>query len=127
LRGIHDNLVRGDESNKQLAILLTNSISFTVYFSQAIFKEMPFNKFVFSSLQNILPQEPKVPNLGFTIFKCGKSLNSKVKFERFMLIINNSSKMPKEELLNLIAKIYGLVKKALTSGKAGVIKIKFAY
>jgi len=75
---------------------------------------------VFSSLQNILPQEAKVPNLGFTIFKCGKNMNSKVKFERFMLMINNSSKMPKEELMNLIAKIYASVKKTLTSGKAGV-------
>lgn len=120
MKGIYDNLVKADEQNKQLAILLTNSISFTVYFSQAIFREIAFNKFVYSSLQNILSQEAKVPNLGFTIFKCGKSMNSKVKFERFMLIINNSSKMPKEDIMNLIAKLYASVKKILTSGKAGV-------
>lgn len=120
MRGIYENLTRADENNKQIAILLSNSISFTVYFSQAIFKELAFNKFVFNSVQNILPQEPKVPNLGFTIFKCGKSMNSKVKFERFMLIINNSTKMPKEELMNLITKLYASVKKVLTSGKAGV-------
>lgn len=47
-------------------------------------------------------------------------MNSKVKFERFILIINNSSKMKKEELNALIVKIYGSVKKILTSGKQGV-------
>jgi hypothetical protein len=61
-----------------------------------------------------------IPNLAFTIFKCGKSMNSKVKFERFILIINNSSKMKKEELSALIVKIYGSVRKLLTSGKQGV-------
>lgn len=91
-----------------------------MYFSQAIFREMKFNKFLFSSLQNILPQEEKVPNLGFVIFKCGKQMNSKVKFERFMFMINNSSKMPKDELMGLISKLYASVKKTLTSGKAGV-------
>jgi len=109
-----------DENNKPLAVLLSNSISFTVYFSQAIFKEIQFNKFVNNSLQNVLSLEEKVPNLGFSIFKCGKSMNSKVKFERFMLMINNSSKMPKDEIMSLISKIYASVKKVLTSGKAGV-------
>jgi hypothetical protein len=61
-----------------------------------------------------------IPNLAFTIFKCGKSMNSKVKFERFLLIINNNSKMKKEELNSLVLKIYASVKKILTSGKQGV-------
>jgi len=120
LKGIHDNIVKADENNKNIAVLLSNSISFTVYFSQAIFRDISFNKFVFNSLQNILPQEEKIPNLGFTIFKCGKNMNSKVKFERFMFIINNSSKMPKEELMSLVGKMYASIKKVLTSGKAGV-------
>lgn len=75
---------------------------------------------MFTNLENILPKSEKIPNLGFTIFKCGKSMNSKVKFEKFMLIINNSTKMPKEELMNLINKLYNSMKKILTSGKAGV-------
>ncbi len=62
-----------------------------------------------------------VPNLGFTIFKCGKSMNSKIKFERFLLIINNSHKLTKEELFSLLGKIYTSIRKVLTSGKAGVI------
>jgi hypothetical protein len=64
-----------------------------------------------------------IPNLAFTIFKTGKSMNSKIKFERFILIINNSQKLTSEELSNLMIKIYASVRKVLTSGKAGV-KIK---
>jgi hypothetical protein len=81
---------------------------------------MQFNKFVYNTLQYVLSQDKKVPNLGFSIFKCGKSINSKVKFERFMFIINNSSKMSKDELMSLTGKIYFSIKKVLTSGKAGV-------
>jgi hypothetical protein len=84
---------------------------------------MEFYKFVNQYQIAILPAGKRVPNLGFTIFKCGKSMNSKVKFERFMLIINNSSKIPGEELQNLIGKIYSSIRKVLTSGKAGVFFI----
>jgi enolase len=68
----------------------------------------------------MLPIKYNVPNLAFTIFKCGKSVGSKVKFERFMLIINNSIKMKEDDLNNLIAKIYASVKKVLSAGKKGV-------
>lgn len=61
-----------------------------------------------------------IPNLGFCIFKCGKHMNSKVKFERFMIIINNSHKMKKDELTSVIQKLYASVKKVLTTGKQGV-------
>lgn len=60
-----------------------------------------------------------IPKLGFCIFKCGKSMNSKVKYERFFLIVNNSSKMKREELQILIGKIYTSIRKLLTSGKHG--------
>jgi hypothetical protein len=60
------------------------------------------------------------PNLGFTIFKTGKSMNSKIKFERFILIINNSQKLRSEEISSLVIKIYASIRKILTSGKAGV-------
>ena len=62
-----------------------------------------------------------IPSLAFSIFKTGKSMNSKIKFERFLLIVNNSSKMSKEDLMGLISKIYSSLRKVLTSGKQGVI------
>lgn len=60
------------------------------------------------------------PNLAFVIFKCGKNMNSKVKFERFMIIINNHSKLSKSDLSQLTQKLYLSVRKVLTSGKQGV-------
>ena len=47
-------------------------------------------------------------------------MNSKIKFERFFLIVNNSHKMTKNELYNLIIKIHSSLRKVLTSGKQGV-------
>jgi hypothetical protein len=105
--------------------VLSNAISLAVFASQSIIKEIS----VKDSVKDMFKSEIElynsgvIPNLAFTIFKCGKSMNSKVKFERFMLIINNSGKMKKEELSALIAKIYASVRKLLTSGKQGVSRI----
>ena len=122
MKSIYDNVTAENEENSAAALILSNALSFTVFFSQAIFQDINFYEFVNQNLTSVLPAEKKVPNLGFTIFKCGKHMNSKVKFERFMLIINNSSKMGVEELQNLVGKIYQSVRKILTAGKAGVKK-----
>ena len=47
-------------------------------------------------------------------------MNSKVKFERFLVLINNSHKLKKEELFSIVGKVYTSTKKMLTSGKQGV-------
>jgi enolase len=57
--------------------------------------------------------------LAFTIFKTGKSTGSKVKFEKFFLIINNSAKFKEDDLNALIVKIYASIRKVLTTGKQG--------
>ena len=120
MKSIYENVVKENEANSAAALILSNSLSFTVFFSQAIFQNIELHDFVSKNLTSVLPTEKKVPNLGFTIFKCGKHMNSKVKFEKFMLIINNSSKMSTEELQNLVGKIYTSIRKILTAGKAGV-------
>ena len=61
-----------------------------------------------------------IPNLGFTIFKCGKHVNSKVKFERFMVFIMNHNKMSSDEINSVVSKLYSSTRKILTSGKQGV-------
>ena len=61
-----------------------------------------------------------IPNLGFTIFKCGKQANSKVKFERFIIFVVNQHKLSSEEIYNLVNKLYTSTRKVLTSGKQGV-------
>jgi hypothetical protein len=47
-------------------------------------------------------------------------MNSKVKYERFMIIMNNSQKLKKVELTNIVSKIYTSLRKILTAGKQGV-------
>lgn len=122
LKNICEGIGTENENNALSALILSNAISFTTFFSQALFQNIEFAEYVKQSLMTITPSDTskKVPNLGFTIFKCGKSMNSKCKFERFMIIINNSSKMAKEDLQNLISKIYASIRKILTAGKAGV-------
>ena len=39
-----------------------------------------------------------IPDLGFVLFKTGKEMNSKIKFERWILFINNSKKISYNEL-----------------------------
>ena len=46
-------------------------------------------------------------------------MNSKIKFERWILFINNSKKIPYNELKDIFSKIYQALKKFLTAGKAG--------
>ena len=60
-----------------------------------------------------------IPDLGFVLFKTGKEMNSKIKFERWILFINNSKKIPYNELKDIFSKIYQALKKFLTSGKTG--------
>ena len=60
-----------------------------------------------------------IPDLGFILFKTGKEMNSKVKFERWILFFNNSKKLPYNELKDVFTKIYLAIKKFLTAGKAG--------
>ena len=46
-------------------------------------------------------------------------MNSKVKFEHFILFINNQTKMEPEAIYDLINKIYTAIRKFLTQGKQG--------
>ena len=60
-----------------------------------------------------------IPDLGFILFKTGKEVNSKVKFERWILFFNNTKKLPYNELKDIFGKIYLAIRKFLTAGKAG--------
>ena len=60
-----------------------------------------------------------IPDLGWVLFKTGKEMNSKVKFERWILFFNNSKKLSYNELKDVFSKIYLALRKFLTAGKAG--------
>ena len=60
-----------------------------------------------------------IPDLGFVLFKTGKDMNSKVKFERWILFFSNKKKLPYNDIKEIFSKIYLSIRKFLTAGKAG--------
>ena len=60
-----------------------------------------------------------IPDIGFILFKTGKEMNSKIKFEKWILFMNNSKKMNYTQLKDNFNKIYITIRKYLTAGKAG--------
>ena len=80
-----------------------------------------FSQFIAENKSNLILKKAqrnqgKTPNLGFCIFKTGKSMNSKIKYERFLLMINSEIFESNNDLKE---KKKEIIKKTLTAGKAG--------
>jgi enolase len=65
-----------------------------------------------------LAKANKIPNLGIQIFKCGKGI-SKVKFDKFFMILDMSNNPPQNIIISLLKVIQSTTKKILTAGKLG--------
>ena len=124
-----------NKENKEtdaMALSLSNTISLMIYISTALMTNINFCQFIAENKSNLILKKAqrnqgKTPNLGFCIFKTGKSMNSKIKYERFLLMINseifelnNDLKQKKKEIIiELYKKMFEIIKKTLTAGKAG--------
>ena len=124
-----------NKENKEtdaMALSLSNTISLMIYISTALMTNINFSQFIAENKSNLILKKAqrnqgKTPNLGFCIFKTGKSMNSKIKYERFLLMINseifesnNDLKQKKKEIIiELYKKMFEVIKKTLTAGKAG--------
>ena len=124
-----------NKENKEtdaMALSLSNTISLMIYISTALMTNINFCQFIAENKSNLILKKAqrnqgKTPNLGFCIFKTGKSMNSKIKYERFLLMINseifesnNDLKQKKKEIIiELYKKMFEVIKKSLTAGKAG--------
>ena len=122
-----------NKENKEtdaMAFSLSNTISLMVYISTALMKNINFSQYMAENKCNIILKKAqrnqgKTPNLGFCIFKTGKSMNSKIKYERFLIMINkeifenNEIKKKKKIMIDLYKKMFEIIKKTLTAGKAG--------
>ena len=122
-----------NKENKEtdaMAFSLSNTISLMVYISTALMKNINFSQFMAENKCNIILKKAqrnqgKTPNLGFCIFKTGKSMNSKIKYERFLIMINkqifenNDINEKKKIMIDLYKKMFEIIKKTLTAGKAG--------
>ena len=124
-----------NKENKEadaMALSLSNTISLMIYISTALMTNINFSQFIAENKSNLIlkkaqRKQGKTPNLGFCIFKTGKSMNSKIKYERFLLMINNEifesnndlKEKKKEIIIELYKKMFETIKKTLTAGKAG--------
>ena len=108
-----------NENEKNIANLISNSISISTFISMAKISDFPIVNFVNTNFNHFILNNENIPDLGFILFKTGKNMNSKTKFENWIIFIDNSSKLKAENLKDLISKIYQAIRKFLTAGKAG--------
>ena len=106
-----------EETN--IAVNLGNSLSLSTLLAMAKMNNSVSVDFISQTIPLFKLNNSTIPDLGFVLFKTGKDMNSKVKFERWILFINNSKKIPYNELKEIFSKIYQALKKFLTAGKAG--------
>ena len=114
------NLVQ-NASDKDLPIIssLGHGLSVSTLLAMAKMSNSNNIQFINETIPLYKLSSTTIPDLGFILFKTGKEMNSKVKFERWILFFNNSKKMPYNELKDVFGKIYLAIKKFLTAGKAG--------
>ena len=108
-----------DETESKIALSLCNSLSLSTLLAMSKMNNMNIINFINDTIPSYKLNNSNIPDLGFIIFKTGKEMNSKVKFENWILFVNNSKKLSSTELKELFSKIYNSLKKVLTAGKAG--------
>ena len=118
-----------EKENDPMTLSLSNTISLMIHVSTALMKNLTFSEYIKEAKSNLIfkinsRKKGKTPNLGFCIFKTGKNMNSKIKYERFLIMINNeifnNNEIDKKKtIIELYSKMYEIIKKALTAGKAG--------
>ena len=118
-----------DKENDVMALSLSSTLSLMIYISTALMKNMNLCEYIKENKSNVifknhLKKKGKTPNLGFCIFKTGKNMNSKIKYERFLIMVNNdifnNNNIDKKKIvIDLYIKMYEIIRKSLTAGKAG--------
>ena len=121
-------IIKKNKENDDMALSLCNTLSLMIYISTALMKNMSLSCYIRENKSNLVfrnenKRKRKSPNLGFCIFKTGKNMNSKIKYERFLIMINNNIfnniSEKKKIIIELYTKMYEIIRKSLTAGKAG--------
>ena len=69
-----------NENEKNIANLISNSISISTFISMAKISDFPIVNFVNTNFNHFILNNENIPDLGFILFKTGKNMNSKTKF-----------------------------------------------
>ena len=114
------NLVQNaNDTDLPIISLLGHSLSVSTLLAMARMNNSNNIEFINSNIPLFKLNNVNIPDLGFILFKTGKEMNSKVKFERWILFLNNAKKLPCNDLKDAFSKIYLALRKFLTAGKAG--------
>ena len=116
--------ISSSEEDIAIANCLSNSISLATLLSMSILNKESMISYINENLTQFKLNNTNVSDLGFILFKTGPKANSKVKFERWILFIDNSTKISSKEIKELMQKIYQSIVKSLTAGKAGIAGMK---
>jgi hypothetical protein len=135
LLSLIQNKNKGEDKEKEkendsspMSLSICNTLSLMIYISTALMKNMSLSEYIKENKSNLIfkngSKKKGTPNLGFCIFKTGKNMNSKIKFERFLIMVNNelfnNNEVDKKKIIiDLYTKMYDIIKKSLTAGKAG--------
>ena len=137
LLALIQNKNKGEDKEKEkekendanpMSLSICNTLSLMIYISTALMKNMSLSEYIKENKSNLIfkngSKKKGTPNLGFCIFKTGKNMNSKIKFERFLIMVNNelfnNNEVDKKKIIiDLYTKMYDIIKKSLTAGKAG--------
>ncbi len=74
-----------ENEEKNIANCISNSISISTFISMALISDFPVANFVRTNFSHFILNDDNVPDLGFVLFKTGKNMNSKTKFENVKL------------------------------------------
>ena len=119
-----ETLHNANSLNDDISIALTNSLSICAFISMSLMKEETLPQFIREIYPHYIVHDYTIPNIGFTLFKTGKNMNSKIKFERFILFVDNQKKLEPKVLYDLFNKVYENIHKTLTAGKQGEAGMK---
>ena len=122
--GSYDKLILGmvkyvGGENAQIAKCIGNAVCMATFLGMANMSNTPILDFINQTIPMYKLNNNVIPDLGFVLFKTGKDMNSKVKFEKWILFLNNAKKLAYNDLKDMIIKLYNALKKFLTSGKGG--------
>ena len=105
------NLVQNaNDTDIPIISLLGHSLSVSTLLAMAKIHNYNNIEFINSNIPLYKLINSTIPDLGFILFKTGKEMNLKVKFERWILFLSNSKKLPYNDLKNAFSKIYLAIK-----------------
>ena len=105
------NLVQNaNDTDAPIISLLGHSLSVSTLLAMAKIHNYNNIEFINSNIPLYKLNNSTIPDLGFILFKTGKEMNLKVKFERWILFLSNSKKLPYNDLKDAFSKIYLAIK-----------------